>query len=132
MNTPAAELLDAFQLAAGLPAWAADMCATAEQEIAAGQLGEACREWVTSAFGLTRLLLAMALRDRDAGPASTAVTALLLIFIRTMIRTVRQPGWDSGVLNHPFIAPPSSPVLPRPLKWRQRTRLPFRGKPAAD
>jgi hypothetical protein len=49
----------------------------------------------------------MALRDRDAGPASTAVTALLLIFIRNMIRTVRQivPGWDSGVLNHPFVAP---------------------------
>jgi hypothetical protein len=24
-----------------------------------------------------------------------------------MIRTVRQivPGWDSGVLNHPFVAP---------------------------
>jgi hypothetical protein len=105
--TPAAELLDAFRLAAGLPGWGAGTCAAAEREIAAGQLGEACREWVTSAFGLTRLLLAMALRDRDAGPAGTAVTALLLIFIRNMIRTVRQlvHGWDSGVLNHPFVAP---------------------------
>ena len=49
----------------------------------------------------------MTLRDRDAGPAGTAVTALLLVFIRNMIRAVRQlvPGWDPGVLNNPFVAP---------------------------
>lgn len=49
----------------------------------------------------------MALRDRDAGTGGTAVTALLLIFIRNMIRNIRQfvPGWDSGVLNNPFVAP---------------------------
>ncbi len=107
MTTSAAELLGAFRLAAGLPAWADGTCAAVERELAAGQLGDACREWATSAFGLTRLLLAMTLRGRDASPAGTAVTALVLIFIRNMIRAVRQlvPGSDSGVLNNPFVAP---------------------------
>lgn len=58
MATPTAELLDAFRLAAGLPGWADRTCAAVEQEIAAGQLGDASREWVTSALGgLPRLLL---------------------------------------------------------------------------
>ena len=71
MTTPTAELRDAFPLAAGLPGWADGTCAAVEQEIASGQLGEAAKEWIISAFGvLTRLLLAMALPDQDAGPAA--------------------------------------------------------------
>src|SRR6266567_222444 len=44
MTVPAAELRDAFQLAAGLPGWADRICAAAEREIAVGQLGEAAKE----------------------------------------------------------------------------------------
>jgi hypothetical protein len=49
----------------------------------------------------------MALRDKDAGPAGTAVTAVLLIMMRNMIRAVRQlvPAWNADVLNNPFVAP---------------------------
>lgn len=104
--TPAAELLDAFRLAAGLPGWADRTCAAVEREIAAGQLGEASREWVTSALGgLPRLLLGGALRGRDAGPASTAETALMLIFIRNKVqdppparsrRELRRDGQPDG------------------------------------
>ena len=64
MTTPASELLNAFQLAAGLPGWADGACAAVEREIAAGQLGDATREWITSAFRINRLLMAEALRGR--------------------------------------------------------------------
>jgi hypothetical protein len=107
MTTPAAELLDALQLAAGLPGWADGACTAVEREIAAGQLGDAAKEWITSAFGLTRLLMAMALRGQDAGPASTAATALVLVLVRNMIRTVRQlmPAGNFDVLKSPLVAP---------------------------
>jgi hypothetical protein len=108
MATPAAELLDAFRLAAGLPGWADRTCAAVEREIAAGQLGDASREWVISALGgLPRLLLGGALRDRDAGPASTAQTALMLIFIRNKFRTLRQivPAGSFDVMDNPMVAP---------------------------
>jgi hypothetical protein len=110
MTTPTAELRDAFRLAAWLPGWADSTCAAVEREIASGQLGEAAKEWITSAFGVfTRLLLITGLRDKDAGPASTAVTALVLIFVRNMIRTLHQllPAGNFDVLNNPLVAPPS-------------------------
>jgi len=107
MTVPAAELRDAFQLAAGLPGWADRICAAAEREIAVGQLGEAAKEWIMSAFGVTRPLMAMALREPNASPAATAITALVLIMIRNMIRTVRQlmPAGNFEVLNNPLVAP---------------------------
>src|SRR5215467_6372382 len=69
MTTPAAELWDAFHVAAGLPGWADGACAAVEREIAAGQLGDATSEWIAGAFGTARPLMATALRDQDAGPA---------------------------------------------------------------
>jgi hypothetical protein len=107
MTVPRAELRDAFGLAAGLPEWADSTCAAVEREIADGRLGEAVKEWITSSLGLTRLLLVVALRDRDVGPASTATTALVLIFIRNKIRILRQliPAGNFDVLNNPLVAP---------------------------
>jgi len=107
MTVPTAELRDAFGLAAGLPEWADSTCAAVEREIADGRLGEAVKEWITSSFGLTRLLLVAALRDRDAGPASTATTALVLILIRNKFRILRQliPAGNFDVLNNPLVAP---------------------------
>jgi hypothetical protein len=107
MTTPLGELRDAFQLAAGLPGWADGACAAVEREIAAGQPGEAAREWIMSAFGVTRLLIATALRGKDAGPASTAATAAVLIMMRNMIKAVRRlvPAGNFDVLNNPLVAP---------------------------
>jgi len=107
MTVPAAELRDAFQLAADLPGWAGRACAAVEREIAAGQPGEAAKEWITGAFGFTRLLMAVALREPNPGPAGTAITALGLILVRTLIRTVRQlmPAGSFDVLRNPLVAP---------------------------
>jgi hypothetical protein len=106
-TTPLAGLRDAFQLATGLHSWADNACAAVEREIAAGRPGEAAREWITSAFGVTRILIIMEIRGKEASPASTAVTAVLLIMMRNMIRAVRQlvPVWNPDVLNNPFVAP---------------------------
>jgi hypothetical protein len=107
MTVPVAELQDAFHLAAALPGWADGVCAAVEREISAGQLSEATKGWVTSAFGLSRLLLVIGLKDQGVGPGSLAITALVLIFIRNKIRVLRQflPAENFDVLNNPFVAP---------------------------
>jgi hypothetical protein len=106
-TTPLEDLRDAFQLAAELRRWADKACTAVEREIAAGQPGEAAKEWITSAFGVTRVLLIMAIHDKDPRPGSTATTALLLIMMRNMIKTVCQlvPTSYTDVLNNPFVAP---------------------------
>jgi hypothetical protein len=73
-------------------------------QTAPARRGEAAKEWITSAFGLTRLLVATALRERNAGPSGTAATALALILVRNMIRTVRQPmpAVNFDVLKSPY------------------------------
>ena len=50
----------------------------------------------------------MAVALRDAGPASTALTAMMLILIRTMLGSVRQlmPNGNFDVLKNAMIAPP--------------------------
>jgi hypothetical protein len=110
ITTPTAEMLDAYKLAAGLPGWAEETCAAVEREIGAGELGEAAKEWALSAAlggGLTRLLLTVALRDKTTGPVGTAMTALVLIFIRNKIRALRRllPAENFEVLNNPLLAP---------------------------
>ena len=107
MTTPAAELPDAYQVAAAMTAWADGACTAVEREIADGQPGDAVTEWVTTALGPARMVMAVALRDQDAGPARTAATAMMLILIRNMLRAVRQlmPDGNFDVLRNPMVAP---------------------------
>jgi hypothetical protein len=106
-TTPAAELRDAYQIAAAMTAWVDGACSAVEREITAGQPGDAVTEWATTAIGPARLMMAVALRDQDAGPASTAATAVMLILIRNMLRVVRQlmPNGNFDVLKNPMVAP---------------------------
>jgi hypothetical protein len=106
-TTPAAELRDAYQAAGAMTAWADSACMAVEREIADGQPGDAITEWVTTAFGPARLIMAVALREQGAGPASTAATAVMLILIRNMLRDLRQllPGGNFNVLRNPMVAP---------------------------
>jgi hypothetical protein len=107
MTTPAAELRDAYQAAAAMTAWADSACTAVEREIADGQPGDAVTEWVTTAFGPARLMMAVALRDQDAGPASTAATAVMLILMRNTLRPMRQlmPEENFDLLKNPLVAP---------------------------
>ena len=106
MTTPDAELRDAYQVAAAMTAWADGACTAVEREIADGQPGDAVTEWVTTALGSARLMMAVALLDQDAGPASTAA-AVILILIRSMLMAVRQlmPDGNFDVLRNPMVAP---------------------------
>lgn len=108
MTTPAAELRDAYQTTAAMTAWADAACTAVEQEIASGQPGDAVTGWVTTAFGATRLIMAVMLQNKNTGPASTAATATILILIRNMLRAVRPllPAANLDVLNNPMAAPP--------------------------
>jgi hypothetical protein len=107
MSTPMSELLDAFRMAAHMRQWATRLCDAVEGEIEAGQPGNAIREWWFGAFGVSRPLLSIALRDRQARPADTAMTALVLIFVRKMIRLLRRliPDGQFELLAHPTVIP---------------------------
>ena len=107
MTSPAAELRDAYQVAAAMAAWANGACSAVEREIADGQPGDAVTQWVRTAFGPTRLMMAVTLQDHDRGPTRTAVTAVALILIRSLLRSVRQlvPDGNFDVLRHPMVAP---------------------------
>jgi hypothetical protein len=107
MTTPAAELRDAYQVAVAMTAWADGACTAVEQEIAGGQPGDAVTEWVTTAFGPARLMMAVMLQNKDAGPAGTAATAMMLIIIRNMLRAVRQlmPDGNFDLLRNLMVAP---------------------------
>jgi hypothetical protein len=107
MTAPAAELRDACQASAAMTTWPDGACTAVEQEIADGQPGDAVTQWVTTAFGPPRLMMAVALRNQDAGPASMAATAVMLILIRNMLRAVRQltPDGNFDVLRNPMVAP---------------------------
>jgi hypothetical protein len=107
MTTPAAELRDAYQVTAAMTASADAACTAVEQEIASGQPGDAVAGWATIAFGPARLMMAVMLRDKDAEPASTAGTAMMLVIIRNMLRAVRQliPDANFDVLRNPMVAP---------------------------
>jgi hypothetical protein len=106
MTASAAELREAFQLAAQLPVWADGLCSSVEREIAAGRLGDAAQDWVMGAFGLTRVMLTSALQQHP-GPAGAATTALILLLVRNTTRLLRQliPAVDFSVLSNPFVAP---------------------------
>ena len=106
--TPIRELADAWRMAEQMPQWATNLCDQVEREIANRQPGDAMREWWDGAFGPPRLMLSMALRDRRAGPAGIATTALLLIMVRNMIRLLRQhlPMGQFDLLAHPTVTPP--------------------------
>jgi hypothetical protein len=107
MTTPPAELRDAYQAAMALTAWAGGVCTAVEREIAEGQPGDAVAAWVTAAFGPARLMMSVALQNQDAGPSSTAATAMMLIMIRNMLRAVLRlmPGANFDVLKNPMVAP---------------------------
>jgi len=106
-SAPLAELRDGFTVAASMPDWAAGMCQAVEDEISAGQLGPAVREWASSAVGASRLLMTTALRSTDDSPSSTATTALMLLFIRNMLRVLRRllPAGNFELLSNPLVAP---------------------------
>lgn len=107
MSVPAAELRGRPPGGRGDERLGRGRVRAVEQGIEDGQPGDGVKEWVTAAFGTARLIMAVALRDQDAGAASTAATALMLIMIRTGLKAVHQlmPDANFDVLENPMIVP---------------------------
>jgi hypothetical protein len=106
-SAPLTELADGFTVAAYLPQWATGMCLAVEDEINAGRPGPAARDWAISAVGASRMLMTVTLRSQRDSPSSIASTALMLIFIRNMLRSLRRllPDSNFGLLRNPLAAP---------------------------
>lgn len=107
LSTPWDALVEAWSLAARLPRWACDLCDAVTAEIATGQIGEATKEWWIGAYGLPRQLLIMALRDSKARPHDIALTALTLLWIQNMIKSLHElmPHGQFDLLSHPMVMP---------------------------
>ena len=105
-RTPLGELVDMWQLAGQLSRWATDLCDRVERELESGELGDAALEWMWTSIGAARPWLAMAIRDKNR-PADIACSTLMLIFVRDMLRWLRQhiPNGRFDFLLHPVGLP---------------------------
>ncbi|GAA1028162.1 hypothetical protein GCM10009557_12210 [Virgisporangium ochraceum] len=132
MREPLAELagrssLDllraALQAAKEMYEWAEAQCAAVEAELDSGELGEATTAWMTHAVsGLSRMLIVMAIRDRQPSVDDRAGAALMLLFLTDAVRRLPQfvPDVDTETLSVVFppflhdlagLTPPHPPVL---------------------
>ncbi|MFD9701281.1 hypothetical protein [Lentzea sp. NPDC059081] len=106
VGTPLDELLSAWHLAMQLPAWAIDLCERVEHELEVGTPSAAVEEWLWTSWGLGRSWLVSAIRDKNR-PVDIAITTLMLIFTRDMVRWLRQNVADGrfDLLSHPIGLP---------------------------
>ncbi|WP_329619082.1 hypothetical protein OG357_00025 [Streptomyces sp. NBC_01255] len=79
-TAPLEDLARAWRTAEGVRQWALDLCTRAEDELAAGQLGEAAREWQNCRYAMAGLALLSTLKERDWPPAQHALDTLLLLY----------------------------------------------------
>ncbi|MEV7862984.1 hypothetical protein AB0O86_30300 [Streptomyces hirsutus] len=88
--------------------WALDLCERVEGELDAGQLGEAVEEWLHGRQLLSGLSVIETLRDRRWSPLKGALSALTLLFQRTMFEVIDGlvPGCQWHVLEMPGVLPP--------------------------
>jgi hypothetical protein len=111
---PADELRAGWNASLQLRQWACDLCDAVEHDISAGQVSDASKEWMIGVFfGIGRVLLTLGLRDRRSGPAGLALTGLLLLYMGTAIRTLRErlPEGQYEILETPGLMPPCVRLL---------------------
>ncbi|MFD3330333.1 hypothetical protein [Streptomyces sp. NPDC058701] len=79
-TAPLHDLAQTWKTAEGVRQWALDLCGRVEEELAAGQLGEAALEWMNGRYAMAGLAVLSTLKDRDWPPAQHALDALGLLF----------------------------------------------------
>jgi len=102
----AAELQDALRLAMWLPGWA-NGCVRRSSKRFCRVGGRRRKRLGNEYFRIDASSHDYVLRDRNAAPAATAVTALILIWMRNAYRVLRQllPAENFELLNSPIVAP---------------------------
>ncbi|MFG2298529.1 hypothetical protein [Streptomyces sp. NPDC048603] len=79
-TAPLQDLARAWKTAAGVRQWALDLCGRVEEELAAGQLGNASLEWMNGRYAMAGLAVLSTLKERDWPPAQHALDALVLLY----------------------------------------------------
>lgn len=111
------DLRAAWHTARDVRAWALDLCARAEEELAARAPGEATMEWWISRQLPAGLSLLEELRTRHERAAATALSALGLLLQREQFAEVDrvQPGCQWDLAQTPgFLPPPARAFLALP------------------
>ncbi len=79
-TTPLEGLATAWKTAERVRQWSLDLCTRVEEELAAGQLGEAAGEWQICRYAMAGLALLSTLKQRDWPPAQQALETLVLLY----------------------------------------------------
>ncbi|MEV7618022.1 hypothetical protein [Streptomyces sp. NPDC089799] len=112
-TAPLQDLARAWKTAEGVRQWALDLCGRVEEEIAAGQLGEAAVEWMNGRYAMAGLAVLSTLKERDRPPAQHALDALVLLYqlgeYRRLDRLV--PGCQWHFLATEGLMPPPTREL---------------------
>jgi hypothetical protein len=97
-----------FLLLACSPRWSAHSPPSGANASPQRQPGDTVMEWVTTAIGPGRLMMAVALRTKTRTQlARPSPPAVMLILIRSMLRAIRQlmPDGNFDVLSNLMVAP---------------------------
>lgn len=107
-TAPLTGLATAWHTAREVRAWARELCARTEAELAARQPAEATTEWWLSRQLPAGLYLLDGLRAGHAGTTATALSALGLLLQRDQLAKVDrlQPGCQWHLLQTPGVLPP--------------------------
>ncbi|MGW7064947.1 hypothetical protein ACWGHM_41555 [Streptomyces sp. NPDC054904] len=107
-TAPLQELAQTWKTAEGVRQWALDLCDRVEEELTAGQLGEAALEWMNCRFATAGLAVITTLKDRDWPPTQHALDALsLLVQLQEVRRRDRlTPGCQWHILGVEGVMPP--------------------------
>ncbi|MFJ8212088.1 hypothetical protein [Streptomyces sp. NPDC096033] len=116
-TTPLQDLARAWKTTEGVRQWALDLCGRIEEELAAGQLGEASLEWMNGRYAMAGLAVLSPLKERDRPPAQQALDTLMLVYqlgeYRRLDRLV--PGGQWHLLATEGLMPPPTRELPQDL-----------------
>ncbi|WP_051779490.1 hypothetical protein [Streptomyces sp. NRRL S-241] len=107
-TAPLQDLAQAWKTAEDVRQWALDLCGRVEEELAAGQLGEAAVEWMNGRYAMAGLAVLSTLKERDWPPTEHALDTLVLLYqlgeYRRLDRLV--PGCQWHLLATDGLLPP--------------------------
>ncbi|XIE81640.1 hypothetical protein AB6O49_34765 [Streptomyces sp. SBR177] len=127
---PLQDLARAWRTAESVRKWALDLCSRVEEELDAGQLGGATREWLNGRYAMAGLAVLSTPKERDRPPAQHALDTLALLYQLGEFRRLDQlvPGCQWHLLATEGLMPPPTREL---LQYLIGPNVPGTG-PGAD
>lgn len=112
-TAPLQDLARAWRGAERVRQWALDLCTRVEEELAAGQLGEAAGEWQKSRYAMAGRALLSTLKQRDWPLAQHALDTLLMLYQLDEFQRLDHlvPGCQWHLLDTEGLMPPPTREL---------------------